>query len=85
MSERVVHRVEGYIQRWRREDAALEREADANGDVLCAEAAERERMRKDAVYRESGDGSSGRVTVAASVPTKGDPKTWTDKKKPQRR
>lgn len=60
--ERVVHRVEDRIERWRREDTALKREADANRDALWAEAAERERLLKDTVDRESDDGSSGRVT-----------------------
>jgi hypothetical protein len=44
MIERVVSRVEGHIEEWRKRDAARHAEADANRDVLWAAAAERERM-----------------------------------------
>src|SRR3712207_472077 len=43
MIERVVHRVEGHIQEWRKRDAARAAEAEANRDQLWAAAAERER------------------------------------------
>ncbi len=43
MIERIVQRVEGHIEEWRRRDAAYAAEADANRDQLWAAAAERER------------------------------------------
>jgi hypothetical protein len=44
MIERIVQRVEGHIEEWRRRDAARAAEAEANRDQLWAAAAERERM-----------------------------------------
>jgi hypothetical protein len=44
MIERVVNRVEEHIEEWRKRDAALAAEAEANRDQLWAAAAERERM-----------------------------------------
>jgi hypothetical protein len=44
MIERVVHRVEEHIEEWRKRDAALAAEAEANWDQLWAAAAERERL-----------------------------------------
>jgi hypothetical protein len=44
MIARIVQRVEDHIEEWRRRDAALSAEADANRDQLWAAAAERERM-----------------------------------------
>lgn len=42
--ESIVHRVEDRIAEWRRHEAALEAEAEANRSRLWAEAAERERL-----------------------------------------
>lgn len=42
--EGIVHRVEDRIAEWRRHEAALEAEAEANRSRLWAEAAERERL-----------------------------------------
>ena len=42
--ESIVHRVEDRIAEWRRHEAALEAEADANRSRLWAEAAERQRI-----------------------------------------
>ena len=41
MIERVVRRVEGHIEEWRRQNAARHAEAEANRDQLWAAAAER--------------------------------------------
>ncbi len=65
--ERVVHRVEDHIERWRREDAALKREADASRDALWAEAVERERMLKETMDREAGEGLPVGVTERVRV------------------
>lgn len=64
--ERVVHGIEDHIDRWRREDANRKREADADRDVLWAEAAERERMLKGAIEREAG-GPPGKITDRVRV------------------
>ena len=42
--ESIVHRVEDHIAQWRRHDAALKAEAEANRSRLWAEAVERERL-----------------------------------------
>lgn len=52
MIERVVHRIEGHIEEWRRQDAARHTEADANRDELWAAAAEREKSLVEAINEE---------------------------------
>ena len=44
MIERIVNRIVGHIEEWRKRDAARAAEAEANRDQLWAAAAERERM-----------------------------------------
>lgn len=56
--ERLVHRVEDRIERWPREDAIRSREADERRDALWAEAAERQRLLRETLERESGEGSA---------------------------
>lgn len=51
MIERIVQRVEGHIEEWRRRDAAHAAEADANRDQLWA-AAERERLLAEVIGEE---------------------------------
>ena len=50
--ERVLHRIEEYLEDWRKRDAALQAEADASRNRLWAEAAERERLLAEAVGAE---------------------------------
>lgn len=52
MIERVVHRIEGHIEEWRKQDAARHLEADANRDELWAAAAEREKTLVEAINEE---------------------------------
>jgi hypothetical protein len=52
MIERIVQRVEGHIEEWRRRDAAYAAEADANRDHLWAAAAERERKLAEVIGEE---------------------------------
>ena len=52
MIERIVQRVEGHIEEWRRRDAAYAAEADANRDQLWAAAAERERKLAEVIGEE---------------------------------
>jgi hypothetical protein len=52
MIERIVQRVEGHIEEWRRRDAAHAAEADANRDQLWAAAAERERLLAEVIGEE---------------------------------
>jgi IS30 family transposase len=52
MIERIVQRVEGRIEEWRRRDAAYAAEADANRDQLWAAAAERERKLAEVIGEE---------------------------------
>jgi hypothetical protein len=58
MIERIVQRVEGHIEEWRRRDAARAAEADANRDQLWAAAAERERMLAEVMGEEEAHRSS---------------------------
>ena len=58
MIERIVQRVEEHIEDWRRRDAALAAEADANRDQLWAAAAERERMLAEVVGEEEAHRAS---------------------------
>ncbi|CAN5618394.1 hypothetical protein BH24ACT21_BH24ACT21_10950 [soil metagenome] len=50
--EKIVSRIEERIEEWRQEDAARKMEADANREVLWAEAVEREKMLADAISEE---------------------------------
>jgi len=50
--EGIVQRIEDRVAEWRRHDAALKAEADANRDELWAEAAERERLLAATMDRE---------------------------------
>ena len=52
MIERVVHRVEEHIEEWRKRDAALAAEAEANRDQLWAAAAEREKLLAEIIGEE---------------------------------
>jgi hypothetical protein len=56
--ERIVQRVEEHIEDWRRRDAALAAEADANRDQLWAAAAERERMLAEVMGEEEAHRAS---------------------------
>ena len=58
MIERVVQRVEGHIEEWRKRDAARHAEADAHRDQLWAAAAERERMLAEFIGEEEASRSS---------------------------
>ena len=58
MIERVVHRVEEHIEEWRKRDAALAAEAEANRDQLWAAAAERERMLAEIIGEEEAQRAS---------------------------
>ncbi len=58
MIERIVQRVEGHIEEWRRRDAAYAAEADANRDQLWAAAAERERMLAEVMGEEEAHRAS---------------------------
>jgi len=57
MIERIVQRVEGHIEEWRKRDAARAAEAEANRDQLWA--AERERMLAEVM----GEEESRRASV----------------------
>jgi len=50
--ERILHRIEGHLEDWRRRDAALQAAADESRSRLWAEAAERERLLAEAVGAE---------------------------------
>ena len=50
--ERILHRIEGRLEDWRKREAALQAEADASRSRLWAEAAERERLLAEAVGAE---------------------------------
>ena len=63
MIERIVHRVEGHIEEWRRQDAARHAEAEANRDQLWAAAAERERMLAEVI----GEEESHRTSVEEAM------------------
>jgi hypothetical protein len=52
MIERVVHRVEEHIEEWRKRDATLAAEAEANRDQLWAAAAEREKLLAEIIGEE---------------------------------
>lgn len=58
MIERIVQRVEGHIEEWRKRDAARAAEADANRDQLWAAAAERERMLAEVMGEEEAHRAS---------------------------
>jgi len=58
MIERIVQRVEGHIEEWRRRDAAHAAQADANRDQLWAAAAERERLLAEAIGEEEAHRTS---------------------------
>ena len=58
MIERIVQRVEGHIEEWRRRDAAYAAEADANRDQLWAAAAERERKLAEVIGEEQAHRTS---------------------------
>jgi hypothetical protein len=58
MIARIVQRVEEHIEDWRRRDAALSAEADANRDQLWAAAAERERMLAEVMGEEEAHRAS---------------------------
>ena len=50
--ERILHRIEDYLEDWRKRETALQAEADASRSRLWAEAAERERLLAEAVGAE---------------------------------
>ena len=50
--ERILHRIEEYLEDWRKRDAALQAEADASRGRLWSEAVERERLLAEAVGAE---------------------------------
>jgi hypothetical protein len=58
MIERIVNRIEEHIEDWRKRDAALAAEADANRDQLWAAAAERERLLAEVLGEEEADRAS---------------------------
>ena len=58
MIERIVQRVEGHIEEWRKRDAARHAEADTNRDQLWAAAAERERMLAEVMGEEEAHRAS---------------------------
>jgi hypothetical protein len=58
MIERIVNRVEEHIEEWRRRDAALAAEAEANRDQLWAAAAERERLLAEVLGEEEAHRAS---------------------------
>jgi ABC-type Fe2+-enterobactin transport system substrate-binding protein len=63
MIERIVNRVEEHIEEWRRRDAALAAEAEANRDQLWAAAAERERLLAEVL----GEEEAHRASVEESM------------------
>lgn len=68
MIERVVNRIEGHIEEWRKQDAARHRQADANRDELWAAAAEREKTLVEAINEEeSRRGSLGEIAKEHKV------------------
>src|SRR5215204_4749042 len=50
--ERILNRIEGHVEDWRKRESALQAEADASRGRLWAEAAERERLLAEAVGAE---------------------------------
>ena len=50
--ERILNRIEEHVESWRKRDATLKAEAEANRDKLWAEAAERERLLVEALGEE---------------------------------
>ncbi len=50
--ERIIHGIEERIEDWRTEDSTRKMEAEANREMLWAEAAEREKMLADAINEE---------------------------------
>jgi len=50
--ERIIHSIEERIEEWRKEDAARKMEAEANREMLWAEAAQREEILKEAIEKE---------------------------------
>lgn len=56
--ERIIHGIEERIEEWRKEDAARKMEAEANREILWAEAAEREKMLADAISGEEAQRES---------------------------
>jgi hypothetical protein len=58
MIERIVNRIEGHIEEWRKRDAARAAEAEAHRDELWAAAAERERMLAEVIGEEEAHRSS---------------------------
>jgi hypothetical protein len=58
MIERIVNRIEEHIEDWRKRDAALAAEAEANRDQLWAAAAERERLLAEVLGEEEAHRAS---------------------------
>lgn len=56
--ERIIHGIEERIEEWRQEDAARKMEAEANREMLWAEATEREKMLADAINEEEAQRES---------------------------
>ena len=56
--ERIIHSIEERIEEWRNEDAARKMEAEANREMLWAEAAEREKMLIEAINEEEAQRES---------------------------
>ena len=50
--ERILHRIEDYLEDWRKRESAFQAEADEGRSRLWAEAAERERLLAEAVGAE---------------------------------
>ena len=56
--EKIIHGIEERIEEWRQEDAARKMEAEANREMLWAEATEREKMLADAINEEEAQRES---------------------------
>lgn len=56
--ERIIHGIEERIEEWRQEDSARKMEAEANREILWAEAAEREKMLVEAISEEEAQRES---------------------------
>ena len=62
--ERIIHGIEERIEEWRTQDAARKMEAEANREMLWAEAAERERREAEARRRKAEEDAARREAEA---------------------
>lgn len=62
--ERIIHGIEERIEEWRKEDAARKMEAEANREMLWAEAAERQKILADAISEEEAQGRNAEAVTA---------------------